>query len=156
MKTILLSFKPEYFAPLKAGAKKYEYRSRFADEDLLAYIYLSSPVKAVTAVVRLGRRLLLEDLKRRYGEYPETLARIEEYQTIYRKKYAIPILSVEPIEPIRLETIRKSIPGFMPPQSYAIVREPSILKDCLDRAKPIGKPRQLDHDHIRPEDVCCN
>ena len=156
MKAILLSFKPQYFEPLRAGAKKYEYRSRFADEELNAFIYLSSPVKAVTAIVRLGRRLLLDELKRQYGDYPETLERIEAYQTTYRKKYAIPVLSVEAVEPIPLETIRAAIPGFMPPQSYAVVREASVLKAVLDRAKPVGSPVEIDHAHIRPEEICIN
>ncbi len=156
MKTILLSFKPEYFAPLRLGIKKFEYRNRFADEEVKAYIYLSSPEKKVAAIVYLSRRRLLEDMKSQFRAFPETLARIDEYMTVYEKKYAIPVYSVKEIEPISLEAIREAIPGFMPPQSYAVVRGSTALKELLDRARPVGKPIEIDHDHVRPEDICVN
>ena len=103
MKTILLSFKPQYFEPIRLGTKKYEYRGRFADEELKAYIYLSSPEKKVAAIMYLGRRLQLEDMKHKFKEEPETVNRIEQYISLYNKRYAIPINRVALIHPIPLD-----------------------------------------------------
>lgn len=41
MRTMLLSFKPEWYNRIKKGSKIFEYRRTFPDEEILAYMYVS-------------------------------------------------------------------------------------------------------------------
>lgn len=156
MKTILLSFKPQYFDPIRLGTKKYEYRSRFSDEELKAYVYLSNPEKKVVAIMYLGRRLLLENMKQKYKGELDVVKRIDEYMTVYNKRYAIPIKSVVLINPISLDTIRETLPGFVPPQSYMFVRNSSVLMRVLETADITCDEIVINHNCINGEDICIN
>lgn len=156
MKTILLSFNPLYFEPLKNGTKKYEYRSRFTDEKVKAYLYLSSPVRKVVAVVYFGKRIPLENMKVEYSENDMVVKRIEEYIHRYKKNYAIPVERIEFIEPISLQHIRDRIPRFMPPQSYMIVKDNSTLELVLKETKHVDHVIEIDHNNIFPDDICVN
>lgn len=156
MKRILLSFNPKYYDPIVKGEKKYEYRTRFSNEAVEAYLYLSSPVRKVVSIVHLGERILLEDMLIQYGSDDETSERIKEYIGTYKKRYAIPIEKIEFIEPISLDEIREKLPGFMPPQSYQIVKKDSELEKILSNCKLTGKVIILDHSSIKPEEICIN
>lgn len=63
---MLLSFKPEVYVKIKAGVKFFEYRRNFPDEPVMAYMYVSSPVKAITGIVYLGKRHLLSNWKEEF------------------------------------------------------------------------------------------
>ena len=47
MRTMLLSFKPEWYNRIKEGSKIFEYRRTFPDEEILAYMYVSRDRKSV-------------------------------------------------------------------------------------------------------------
>lgn len=49
MRKMLLSFKPEAYEKIKSGEKIFEHRRNFPDEPIMAYMYVSSPIKAVMA-----------------------------------------------------------------------------------------------------------
>mgnify|MGYP000204223650 CR=1 FL=1 len=51
MRTMLLSFKPEWYNRIKDGSKIFEYRRTFPDEEIMAYMYVSAPVKAIKGIV---------------------------------------------------------------------------------------------------------
>lgn len=53
MRKMLLSFKPEVYDKIKAGVKIFEHRRNFPNEPIMAYMYVSSPIKAVTGIVYL-------------------------------------------------------------------------------------------------------
>lgn len=55
MKKVLLSFKPYWVEKIMAGEKIFEYRKRFCDESVIAYMYVSSPVKEMQRNVRGGK-----------------------------------------------------------------------------------------------------
>ena len=55
MRKMLLSFRPEVYEKIKAGQKIFEHRRNFPDESVMAYMYVSSPVKAITGIVYLGK-----------------------------------------------------------------------------------------------------
>lgn len=61
MKKLLLSFQPYWVEKIMNGEKIYEYRKRFCNEPVIAYMYVSTPVKAVTGIIHLGK-----SLRRRY------------------------------------------------------------------------------------------
>ena len=68
MRTMLLSFKPEWYNKIMDGSKIFEYRRTFPNEEIMAYMYVSSPVKAITGVVYLGKRHCLSDWLEDYKE----------------------------------------------------------------------------------------
>lgn len=53
MRKMLLSFKPEVYEKIKAGTKIFEHRRNFPDEFIMAYMYVSAPVKAIIGIVYL-------------------------------------------------------------------------------------------------------
>lgn len=52
---MLLSFKPEVYEKIKSGKKKFEHRRNFPDEPIMAYMYVSAPIKAIKGIVYLGK-----------------------------------------------------------------------------------------------------
>ena len=54
MRKMLLSFKPEVYEKIKSGKKKFEHRRNFPDEPIMAYMYVSAPIKAIKGIVYLG------------------------------------------------------------------------------------------------------
>lgn len=116
MKKILLSFKPYWFEKIKSGQKIFEYRTRFCDEPVIAYMYVSRPVMAITGIIELGNRINLRDWKEEYKNDVEVLARIEDFAT--RNNYAMPIRRYQSTTSISLEELRSSLPGFIAPQMY--------------------------------------
>lgn len=50
---MLLSVRPDVYEKIKSGLKIFEHRRNFPDEPIMAYMYVSSPVKAITGVVYL-------------------------------------------------------------------------------------------------------
>ena len=61
LRKMLLSFRPDVYEKIKSGVKIFEHRRNFPDEPIMAYMYVSSPVKAITGVVYLGKRHCLSD-----------------------------------------------------------------------------------------------
>ena len=53
--------KPEWFNMVISGRKLYEYRKHFPKESIRAYIYISSPIKAIEAVFEFGERIDLKE-----------------------------------------------------------------------------------------------
>lgn len=156
MKTILLSFNPKYYEPLKSGQKKFEYRSRFSNEELKAYLYLSSPVRKIVAIIHFGKKIMLKTMLEDFSTDADVCSRIKEYIYRYNKKYAVPILRIEFLEPLSLDDIRIKVPGFMPPQSYKIIEDGTELQKLLSKINLTGKCIVMDHDNIEPNDICVN
>ena len=76
---MLLSFRPDVYEKIKSGVKIFEHRRNFPDEPIMAYMYVSSPVKAITGVVYLGKRHCLSDWMEDYKEDGNAVTRIKEY-----------------------------------------------------------------------------
>ena len=65
------------------GDKIYEYRKRFCNEPVIAYMYVSVPVKAVTGIVHLGKKTKLSDWREQY----KNNRRLRERQRLIRTDY---------------------------------------------------------------------
>lgn len=63
LRKMLLSFKPEVYEKIKSEEKIFEHRRNFPDEPIMAYMYVSAPVKAITGIVYLGKRHLAKQGK---------------------------------------------------------------------------------------------
>lgn len=132
MKTLFLSFKSEYYKALLYGLKKYEYRKRFCNEEVRAYLYLSGKERKVVGYLDLGKPIRLDLTKDDYINYPDVLKRVDEYIAT-RDINAVPIKSLTLFkDPLSLEDIRMKIPNFMPPQMYFIIDNKKELKSLLE------------------------
>lgn len=93
MRTMLLSFKPEWYNRIKEGSKIFEYRRTFPDEEILAYMYVSSPMKMIVGKIHLGRKIDINTWKEEYKEDAQVCERVDDFRT--RHTYAMPILSFQ-------------------------------------------------------------
>ena len=84
MRKMLLSFKPEVYEKIKSGKKKFEHRRNFPDEPIMAYMYVSAPIKAIKGIVYLGKRHLLSDWREEFKNDKEAVVRIEKYQELWK------------------------------------------------------------------------
>ena len=60
MRTMLLSFKADVYKRVITGEKIYEYRKVFLDELVVAYLYVSAPVKAITGIMKVYNKTSIE------------------------------------------------------------------------------------------------
>lgn len=116
MKKILLSFQPYWVEKIMNGDKIYEYRKRFCNEPVIAYMYVSAPVKAVTGIVHLGKKTKLSDWREQYKNNSDIVERIDDFMT--RNNIVMPIEKVIPTSAVTLDELRSNIPGFKAPQMY--------------------------------------
>ena len=128
MRKMLLSFRPDVYEKIKSGVKIFEHRRNFPNEPIMAYMYVSSPVKAITGVVYLGKRHCLSDWLEYYKEDSNAVTRIKEYMETYHYKYAMEIDSFQETSQISLDDLRENIPGFVAPQMYIYLDGTELLE----------------------------
>ena len=139
MRKMLLSFKPEVYEKIKSGKKIFEHRRNFPDEPIMAYMYVSSPVKAVTGIVYLGKRHLLSDWREEFKNDKDAVARIEKYQ--------------ETTE-ISLDDLRHAVPGFVAPQMYMYLDGTELL-EYINKHIKIQKVHLIhSFNRIASEQIC--
>lgn len=63
MRTMLLSFKPRWYNKIMDGSKIFEYRRTFPNEEIMAYMYVSAPVKMIVGRIHLGKRININTWK---------------------------------------------------------------------------------------------
>lgn len=153
MRTMLLSFKPEWYNRIKDGSKIFEYRRTFPDEEIMAYMYVSSPMKMIVGRIHLGRRIDINTWKSQYKDDTEVCERIDDF--ISRHTYAMPVLSFQMTKEIDLDTLRKFNPRFVCPQMYYYLENYPELFDYIKHiATDIGEPRINSFENIDKEDIC--
>lgn len=131
MRKMLLSFKPEVYEKIKSGKKKFEHRRNFPDEPIMAYMYVSAPIKAIKGIVYLGKRHLLSDWREEFKNDKAAVVRIEKYQELYR--YAMEINEFQETTEISLGALRRDVSGFVAPQMY-IYLDGTELLDYIENA----------------------
>ena len=87
MRTMLLSFKPKWYNLIKDGSKIFEYRRTFPDEEIIAYMYVSSPMKQIVGKIHLGRKIDINTWKEKYKDDGEVSERIDYYLENYPKLF---------------------------------------------------------------------
>lgn len=155
MKKMLLSMKPHWRDKIMSGEKIYEYRTRFADEAVIAILYVSKPVYAVTGVLYLGKKINLQDWKDLYREDPELVDRIKAYES-RGNKVAMPILAYQETNEISLKELRDNVEGFVAPQSYNYIREGSELEQYLSAHLVQGIKKENDIEGRGIDEICRN
>lgn len=152
MRKMLLSFKPEVYEKIKSGKKKFEHRRNFPDEPIMAYMYVSAPIKAIKGIVYLGKRHLLSDWKEEFKNDKEAVVRIEKYQELYR--YAMEIDEFQDTTEILLGDLRRDIPGFVAPQMYIYLDGTELLDYIENKIERLDGYIVHDYSVIKSNEVC--
>lgn len=126
MKTMLLSFKPGVYENIKAGVKIFEHRRTFPNEPIKAYMYVSSPVCAITGIVYLGKRHELKEWEQKFAHDKSALLRIHNYMESYN--YAMEVVEFQETTEISLSQLRADVEGFVVPQMYYYLDGKPLLK----------------------------
>lgn len=154
MRKMLLSFRPDVYEKIKSGVKIFEHRRNFPDEPIMAYMYVSSPMKAITGVVYLGKRHCLSDWLEYYKEDSNAVTRIKEYMETYHYRYAMEIDSFQETSQISLDDLRENIPGFVAPQMYIYLDGTELLEYIESNLKMTDLQVEHSFERIEACQVC--
>lgn len=146
-KEIFLSFKPDYFRPILYGIKKYEYRKRFTNEAVIAYLYLSAPVQELIGILDLGEALSIKEVSKTTDD-PKVLEVINS-AIDSGDKLAMPINSFTLFKkPIPLKKIKALYPEFFVPHSYIYLKNKPKLLNYLKKQEKFETEFIHKHDEI--------
>ncbi len=154
MRTMLLSFKADVYKRVVTGEKIYEHRKVFPDEPILAYLYVSAPVKAIVGIMKLENKISIESWKDKYFYDTYAIARIDAY--LEHHKYAMEITEFQETNSIPLEKLRVDLPGFVVPQMYYYIDDSELLNYLEMNLKPMGKKIVHDFSNISSNLICKN
>lgn len=152
MRKMLLSFKPEVYEKIKSGKKKFEHRRNFPDEPIMAYMYVSAPIKAIKGIVYLGKRHLLSDWREEFKNDKAAVVRIEKYQELYR--YAMEINEFQETTEISLGALRRDVSGFVAPQIYIYLDGTELLDYIENKIENLDGCTVHDYSVIKSNEVC--
>ena len=154
MRTMLLSFKADVYKRVITGEKIYEHRKVFPDEPILAYLYVSTPVKAISGIMKLENKTSIESWKEKYSYDIEAVSRINSYLEHY--KYAMEITEFQETNSIGLEKLRVELTGFVVPQMYYFIDDSKLLIYLKKNLMPMGKKIFHDFSNISSDLICMN
>lgn len=152
MRTMLLSFKADVYKRVITGEKIYEHRKVFPDEPVVAYLYVSAPVKAITGIMKLNNKTSIESWKDKYSYDDKALIRIDEY--LVRHKYAMEIIEFQETNRISLEQLRDKMPRFVVPQMYYYIENSELLEYLEKNLQPIGEKIVHDFSDVSSDLIC--
>lgn len=154
MRTMLLSFKADVYERVITGEKIYEHRKVFPDEPVLAYLYVSAPVKAIVGIMKLENKTSIESWRTKYSYDLNAVMRIDAY--LEHHKYAMEIKEFQETNSIPLEQLRLELPGFVVPQMYYYIDDSELLNYLEANLKPIGEKIVHDFSNISSDLICNN
>jgi len=117
---VLMSLREKPYRKILSGEKKYEYRTRYTNQETVAFIYVSQSVKKVCGIIFFDKPIVgnTEEMSRFSEKHnPGSYSVMKEY---FKKGtgYAIPVKKVIEFSPISLSKIKEHFPNFVVPQSY--------------------------------------
>lgn len=152
MRKMLISIKPDVYERIKNGTKKFEHRTVFPNEPIMAYMYVSSPVKAITGIIFLSNRTELSLWKEKYSYDTETVERINEY--LKRYKVVMQIDDFYETSQITLEQLRKDMDKFVVPQMYYFLDNLPLLDYIENKLEKTGKHIRHKFDKVLSDEIC--
>lgn len=152
MKTILLSFSADVYNKLLKGNKIFEHRKNFPEGNVKAYLYVSSPVKAITGIITLSNRTNIDGWLTKYQTDVDAVLRIQKYMRNYR--YVMQIDTFQQTLVIPLEKLRKDISGFVVPQMYYYLDNSELLEYLEEKLDIIGDLVANDFNNIESTQIC--
>lgn len=154
MRTILLSFKADVYAKVVSGEKIYEHRKVFPSGPIKAYLYVSTPIKAIVGIMYLDNKIQIESWKQKYSHDKKAQQRIEKY--LERYIYAIEIKSFQNTNMITLEQLRLDLNRFIVPQMYYYIDNTELLKYLEANLVNVDDKIINDFSNITSEMICKN
>lgn len=154
MRTMLLSFKADVYKRVVSGEKIYEHRKVFPDEPVLAYLYVSAPVKSIVGIMKLENKISIESWKDKYFYDTDAIARIDAY--LKHHKYAMQITEFQETNSIPLEKLREDLSRFVVPQMYYFIDDSELLNYLEGNLKPIGEKIVHDFSNVSSNLICKN
>lgn len=149
----VMSFWPSVYNRICDQTKLLEYRRRFPKNCEYAYMYVSSPVKAICGIVYFGKKYDLEEWKKEYAYDSEIIKRIDKNLDNY--KYAYEIKAIQKIKPITLKSLRENNDGFVAPQSYLLLNNfPELAKYIKSQEEFIDEVITNDLVDLLPNNIC--
>ena len=155
MKTILLSLKAPVFNNVHSGKKIFEHRKCFPDEPIKAYIYVSSPVKAISGILYLSNKTSLHDLRKKYEFDQSCVSRIDDYLN-RGYQYVMQIDKYIATNEIKLDCLRKELSKFVVPQMYYFIDNTDLLTYLNNNLLNTGYEINNTFDHITSNMICIN
>lgn len=153
MRIMLLSFKPNIYQKIYDGIKIFEHRRNFPNEPIIAYMYVSKPIRAIKGIVYLNNRHTITEWKDEFADNSAAIERIKKYEESYR--YAMEIIEFQETSEIGLDDIKKDFPNFVVPQSYIYLdKKPELLEYIENRLKLMDKNIKHDFSCITAEQIC--
>lgn len=153
MRTILLSFNERWYSALRSGEKIFEHRKRFCNEKVRAFLYLGKPRQEIVAELCLDKRELLSDWLKTYSDDVAACARIVDFMT--RSKYAMRVLWLKEIVPIRMGDIQTLFPQVTVPLSFHdLDKKENVLKWIDENKVYTGYEIENDFSKITSNDIC--
>ena len=152
MRTMLLSFKADVYERVISGEKIYEHRKVFPNEPVLAYLYVSAPVKAITGIMYLNNKQYLSEWKDKFSFDKDALKRINEY--LKTQNVAMEISEFHETSKIQLSTLRKDLSKFIVPQMYYFIDDTPLLDYLHDNLIETGYIIKHDFSNITSEQIC--
>jgi predicted transcriptional regulator len=134
---MVISIKPSYARLIEAGSKQVEFRRRFPRgfQSGEAIFYLTSPVRAIAMVARITavRRASPAALWKEFGAVGGVSG--EEFDAYFAGISSGVALLLDQVRalpaPIGLNDPRLRAIQFKPPQSLAVLREESVLREIV-------------------------
>lgn len=153
MRTVLMSFKPHIYEKLKTGEKIFEYRKQYSDDETIVYMYVSSPVKAITGILHLGKRIDITSWEKEYYYDDLAMQRLQKYKEKYI--YAMPVISFQETSKIPLVQLQRDINKFVVPQSYYYLDNHMELYSYIQKnIDIIGDKQRNKLDNVLPANIC--
>jgi predicted transcriptional regulator len=153
---ILVSVRPGYASKILDGQKTVELRRRFPElgpAGTVAFIYSSSPVRAVVGYVRIRHvlKLPISQIWREYG-VAACVSKDELYAYFVGLKYGFAILidSARPLEKQVTATVLEAQFGIVPPQSYRYVNADFVALLGNERLKASCRYERINRARRRP------
>ena len=125
---IVLSLYPESYERILSSENTYEYRIQFRKRPTIAFVYLMSPVKCTSGIIRFDTPLI--DSPEEEEQKPGNCKPVIEYLSRYKLGYAIPNRKVTEITPVSLASLQ-SKHNFTPPQAFLYLKNNRPLFDFL-------------------------
>lgn len=152
MRIMLLSFKAEVYERILSGEKIYEHRRVFPDGPVMAYLYVSAPVKAITGILYLDNKVQIESWKEKYSDDKVVLDRIEKY--LLTQKVAMEIKEFRETNKISLEKLRSDLDKFIVPQMFYFIENSELLDYLKQNIVINGKHITHTFDNISSDMIC--
>ena len=151
---MLLSIQPFWKEKIMSGEKIYEYRTRFTDEEVIAYLYVSAPVYGIAGILHLGKKIYLDEWLEKYKDNYEVVNRILEYKS--RKNIVtMPVLSYQETNLIKRAELEEALGKFVWPQSYYFLKDDMELTNYIEEhVYPIGEKKENSFEIVSIDDIC--